>query len=145
MLEKILKDHHVSAVLYSTAVILFTVFAIFYHVAKDGTLGIPVALFVLFMVLSVVATLFPAVTLRFYAVWKLRHLLPDHIGLINFLFIILEVIAFSVTVLVYMGLASGSIVAGLGIVLISAWNIVTIIFWGIMAAWMKVWESYSVF
>lgn len=40
-----------------------------------------------------------------------------------------------------MGSMSGTVLAGIGLLLISVSNIVVVLFWGIIAGWMKLWND----
>lgn len=72
MFDKFFKNPVITAVLYSGAVILLTMFAVFYNVAKGEVGPLSAPFFVILMVLSVITTLLPGVALRFYSIGKFR-------------------------------------------------------------------------
>ena len=141
MFEKLFKSPIITSVLYSGAVILLTMFAVFYNVTKGEVGPLSAPFFVILMVLSVITTLLPGVALRFYSIAKFRWLKPEWQNVTEALFILFELVFFSLTALLYMASMSGTILAGIGLLLISVINIVVVLFWGIIAGWMKLWSD----
>lgn len=141
MFNKFFKSPVITAVLYSGIVILLTITAAVYNFI-NGTMGpISAPFAVVLMILSVVITLLPAIALRLYSFKIFRKVKPEWENVTDALFFLVESAFFALTVLLYMGSMGGTVVAGVGLLLISIINIVFVLVWAIVAGGMKLWSD----